>query len=124
MSGLSGTADAARRRHRRHRRHRASVAERLEGRLLLHAGHAHADDAAGAAEAAGSLPAWHRDEHALAAAGAAGVETPAVRPATLAADAGTDPALIGQWGEVLAWPTVATHTHLLPSGKVLFWRAG
>src|SRR5271163_374326 len=31
------------------------------------------------------------------------------------------PALVGQWGKVFALPNVAIHTHLLPSGKVLFW---
>ena len=31
------------------------------------------------------------------------------------------PELVGQWSEVLPWPVVAIHAHLLPTGEVLFW---
>jgi len=31
-----------------------------------------------------------------------------------------DPAVVGQWSEVKNFPIKATHTHLLPNGKVLF----
>ena len=31
------------------------------------------------------------------------------------------PATQGQWSAVQAWPAVAVHAHLLPTGKVLFW---
>ena len=32
-----------------------------------------------------------------------------------------DPALVGQWSPVIDWPVVSVHTHLLPTGDVLFW---
>jgi hypothetical protein len=32
-----------------------------------------------------------------------------------------DPAVEGKWGDVMNWPNVAIHTHVLPNGKVLFW---
>lgn len=28
---------------------------------------------------------------------------------------------VGQWSEVMPWPVVAIHAHLLPTGEVLFW---
>ncbi|MCC6442759.1 MAG: DUF1929 domain-containing protein [Armatimonadetes bacterium] len=31
------------------------------------------------------------------------------------------PAVVGQWSEVMQWPSIAIHTHLLPTGKVMFW---
>jgi len=31
-----------------------------------------------------------------------------------------DPALVGQWSPVIDWPAVSVHTHLLPTGDVLF----
>jgi len=31
----------------------------------------------------------------------------------------TNPA--GQWSAVMTWPFKAVHTHLLPTGKVMFW---
>jgi galactose oxidase len=31
------------------------------------------------------------------------------------------PSMAGQWSGVLAWPISATHTHLLPTGKVMFF---
>lgn len=33
---------------------------------------------------------------------------------------GADPAVVGQWSEIKQFPIKATHTHLLPNGKVLF----
>src|ERR1051325_8258085 len=33
----------------------------------------------------------------------------------------TDPALVGQWSTLVSWPSVSIHTHMLPTGKVLFW---
>jgi Galactose oxidase-like, Early set domain/Glyoxal oxidase N-terminus len=35
--------------------------------------------------------------------------------------AGEDPAVVGQWTQVIPWPIVAIHTNLLPNGKVLAW---
>lgn len=32
-----------------------------------------------------------------------------------------DPAVIGQWSRVIQWPHPAIHTHVLPTGKVLWW---
>jgi galactose oxidase len=32
-----------------------------------------------------------------------------------------DPADVGQWTEIIPLPNVPIHTHLLPTGKVLFW---
>src|SRR5262245_5143980 len=32
-----------------------------------------------------------------------------------------DPSQTGQWSSVLAWPGVAVHAHLLPTGDVLTW---
>jgi galactose oxidase len=32
-----------------------------------------------------------------------------------------DPAVTGQWSEVIPLPNVPIHTHVLPTGKVLFW---
>jgi Ca2+-binding RTX toxin-like protein len=32
-----------------------------------------------------------------------------------------DPSMVGQWSSVMSWPTVAVHSHLLPSGQVMFW---
>jgi hypothetical protein len=32
-----------------------------------------------------------------------------------------DPASVGQWTEIIKLPNVPIHTHLLPTGKVLFW---
>lgn len=31
------------------------------------------------------------------------------------------PELVGQWSELMEWPVVAIHAHLLPTGEVLFW---
>jgi hypothetical protein len=33
----------------------------------------------------------------------------------------TDPALVGQWGNLMTWPAVSVHAAMMPSGKVLFW---
>jgi galactose oxidase len=33
----------------------------------------------------------------------------------------SNPAVSGQWSEVISLPNVPIHTHVLPSGKVLFW---
>jgi galactose oxidase len=38
--------------------------------------------------------------------------------------AGPDPAVVGQWSGVQAWPTIAIHAILLPTGKVLVWPRG
>ncbi|MDQ3621178.1 MAG: DUF1929 domain-containing protein [Verrucomicrobiota bacterium] len=32
-----------------------------------------------------------------------------------------DPKDIGKWGDLIKWPNVGIHVHVLPSGKVLFW---
>jgi galactose oxidase len=32
-----------------------------------------------------------------------------------------DPGVAGQWSAIIALPNVAIHTHVLPTGKVLFW---
>jgi galactose oxidase len=32
-----------------------------------------------------------------------------------------DPAVTGQWSEIIPLPNVPIHTHVLPTGKVLFW---
>ena len=32
-----------------------------------------------------------------------------------------DPATVGQFSSVTTWPYIATHAHLLPTGKVLWW---
>jgi hypothetical protein len=34
---------------------------------------------------------------------------------------GAEPAVEGQWGPLMMWPGPATHAHLLPTGKVLFF---
>ena len=34
-----------------------------------------------------------------------------------------DPATVGQWSAVMTWPYQATHAHVLPTGKVLWWPA-
>ncbi len=33
------------------------------------------------------------------------------------------PALYGQWSDVMSWPVIAVHANLLPNGKVLAWDA-
>jgi galactose oxidase len=33
----------------------------------------------------------------------------------------TDPSVVGQWSPLKSWPLPATHAHLLPTGKVLFF---
>ena len=35
-----------------------------------------------------------------------------------------DPATVGQWSSVMTWPRIAIHTHVLPTGKVLYWSRG
>src|SRR5436309_2970235 len=35
-----------------------------------------------------------------------------------------DPAAVGQWSPVMTWPRIAIHTHVLPTGKVLYWSRG
>ena len=30
-------------------------------------------------------------------------------------------AQVGQWSPVMTWPFKAVHTHVLPTGKVMFW---
>ncbi|XXF76276.1 DUF1929 domain-containing protein [Myxococcaceae bacterium GXIMD 01537] len=35
--------------------------------------------------------------------------------------AAAQPATVGQWSGVINWPISATHTHLLPTGKVMFF---
>ena len=32
-----------------------------------------------------------------------------------------DPATVGQFSSVTTWPYIATHAHVLPTGKVLWW---
>jgi hypothetical protein len=32
-------------------------------------------------------------------------------------------AVTGQWSEIIPLPNVPIHTHVLPTGKVLFWGA-
>jgi galactose oxidase len=39
----------------------------------------------------------------------------------LAGEADTRPAMVGKWDDLLAFPNVPVHTHLLPNGTVLFW---
>ena len=39
----------------------------------------------------------------------------------LALDAKADPALVGEWSQVTTFPISATHMHLLPTGKVMFY---
>ncbi len=34
---------------------------------------------------------------------------------------GPDPGAVGRWSEIIDLPNVAIHTHVLPTGKVLFW---
>jgi galactose oxidase len=46
-------------------------------------------------------------------------ENPPAQVLTGEADAA--PAQMGKWGDVLAFPNVPVHTHLLPNGNVLFW---
>ena len=41
-----------------------------------------------------------------------------------AAAQGPDPAVSGQWSAVISWPATAIHTHVLPTGKVMFWPYG
>jgi len=38
-----------------------------------------------------------------------------------AASGQSDPATVGQWSAVANWGMTATHAHLLPNGKVLWW---
>jgi hypothetical protein len=40
---------------------------------------------------------------------------------TVANSSSTDPAVVGQWSQVLDWPLVAIHMALMPNGKVLAW---
>src|SRR5262245_31677750 len=35
-----------------------------------------------------------------------------------------DPTLVGQWSNVISWPAVAVHQHMLNSGRVLNWQTG
>src|SRR2546422_9685836 len=35
-----------------------------------------------------------------------------------------DPAVMGQWSSPESWPTISIHTHLLPTGKVMFFYYG
>jgi hypothetical protein len=49
---------------------------------------------------------------------AAGQQTPA---SSQTAPAAADPAAVGKWSQVMSWPVVAIHAHLLPNGKVLSW---
>src|SRR5690242_1999743 len=46
-----------------------------------------------------------------------------VRPAevTALAAVSADPAVSGQWGAVMNWPSVAVHAQLLANGKVMFF---
>jgi galactose oxidase len=46
-----------------------------------------------------------------------------LRPQRAAAQS-TDPAVVGQWGALMTWPIVAVHTHVLPTGKVMFYPYG
>src|SRR5262245_6219130 len=33
------------------------------------------------------------------------------------------PSQVGQWSGVLSWPAVAIHSHMLPNGKLFFFRS-
>jgi galactose oxidase len=44
-----------------------------------------------------------------------------IPPGTAASVSATDPSKIGQWSDKMPLPNVPIHTHLLPTGKVLFW---
>ncbi len=39
------------------------------------------------------------------------------------AGAPQDPTAVGQWSAYATWPVNATHAHVLPTGKVMFWRS-
>ncbi|WP_144658627.1 galactose oxidase-like domain-containing protein [Paenarthrobacter nicotinovorans] len=41
---------------------------------------------------------------------------------TAGGGSGTDPAVVGSWGPVVAWPEVSIHAALTPTGKVLTWQ--
>lgn len=41
----------------------------------------------------------------------------------VSAAAAQDPTQVGQWTATSDWPFAAVHTHVLPTGKVLFWPA-
>ncbi len=51
--------------------------------------------------------------------GGAELRDPTMATVTIVDD--DTPSASGQWGPVLDWPTVPIHSHLLPTGKVLFW---
>jgi len=52
----------------------------------------------------------------------AGNETTSATVAVTVSNAGSnDPSLVGRWAGPYAWPLVAVHATLMPSGKVLLW---
>ncbi len=54
---------------------------------------------------------------------AAATDTPVRRTVQAAPVTLGQPALFGQWSDVVDWPVIAVHANLLPNGKVLAWDA-
>src|SRR4051812_44384881 len=85
----------------------APLVEPLERRTLLCSGHLL--DSLGVTSFNGALvPGQH-------IAGAKGDTVLA------AASVSSDPAVSGQWGAVMNWPSIAVHAQLLANGKVMFF---
>ena len=93
------------------------ICSRATGLLLLASPVALLADGSGHSHTRPAVPVAETQTPALSSIGSK-QRTLQAAPVTLG-----QPAVFGQWSEVMDWPVIAVHANLLPNGKVLAWDA-